>query len=196
VPKRILDVFTEFRKRTNGVPTISGTSLRGALTFHSLHGIGTVEKDEMRALVLRGQPWSPTERLRKRRRGTGEAIARDASHNRSAPRALPRPIHDRGGAHGAKRRAHSAALGRPTRRWHGIQDQLISDIDADYGVFDGRIFKANLFAAWILRADLPWPRRASGALDLSDDAFRKRASTPVAGFPVQNAASRPSRGPR
>ena len=47
---------------TNGVPTGSGAGLLGALTFHGLDGIGAVEKDEMRALVLRGGPWSDVER--------------------------------------------------------------------------------------------------------------------------------------
>jgi DNA polymerase I len=62
MPERVLDLFAEFRNRTNGVPTGSGASLLGALAFHGLDSIGTVEKDEMRALVLRGGPWSDAER--------------------------------------------------------------------------------------------------------------------------------------
>ena len=41
------------------------------------------------------------------------------------------------------------------------------------GVFEGRTFKANRFAAWLDRAGIPWPRLESGALDLSDDTFRE-----------------------
>ena len=63
VPERVLDLFTEFRNHTNGVPTDSGAGLLGALAFHGLDGIGAVEKDEMRALVLRGGPWSDAERV-------------------------------------------------------------------------------------------------------------------------------------
>ena len=62
VPERVLDLFTEFRNQTNGLPTTSGAGLIGALAFHGLDGIGALEKDEMRALVLRGGPWSDTER--------------------------------------------------------------------------------------------------------------------------------------
>src|SRR5438270_9212296 len=62
VPERVLDLFTELRNRTNGVPTGGGASLLGALAFYGLDGIGTVEKAEIRALVLRGGPWSDTER--------------------------------------------------------------------------------------------------------------------------------------
>src|SRR5262249_12186059 len=61
------------------------------------------------------------------------------------------------------------------RNWSKIQDQLIAEIDADYGVYDGRAFKADRFAAWLAPAGIPWPRLASGRLDLSDDAFREMA---------------------
>jgi DNA polymerase I len=61
-PERVLDLFTEFRNSTNGIPTGNGAGLLGALAYHGLDGIGALEKDEMRALVLRGGPWSDTER--------------------------------------------------------------------------------------------------------------------------------------
>ena len=64
-------------------------------------------------------------------------------------------------------------LARLKRHWHDIQDRLISEIDAGYGVFEGRTFKANRFAAWLDRTGIPWPRLESGALDLSDDTFRE-----------------------
>jgi hypothetical protein len=41
---------------------ISGAGLLGALAHFGLDGIGAVEKDEMRDLVLRGGPWTDTER--------------------------------------------------------------------------------------------------------------------------------------
>ena len=63
VPERVLDLFVEFRNETNGLQTISGASLLGALAQYGLDGIGAGEKDEMRDLVLRGGPWSDAERL-------------------------------------------------------------------------------------------------------------------------------------
>jgi hypothetical protein len=54
VPERVLDLFTEFRNLTNGTTTVSGAGLLGALAYYGLDRIGTVEKDEMRDLVLRG----------------------------------------------------------------------------------------------------------------------------------------------
>ena len=62
MPANILDLFTEFRDRTNGLPTPAGAGLLGALTYFGLDAIGATEKDEMRALILRGGPWSADER--------------------------------------------------------------------------------------------------------------------------------------
>jgi hypothetical protein len=62
MPERILDLFCEFRARTNGLDTPAGNSLLGALTYFGLDGMGAAEKDSMRDLVLRGGPWSEMER--------------------------------------------------------------------------------------------------------------------------------------
>src|SRR6516225_3924189 len=61
VPERILDLFTEFRNITNGLPTIAGSGLVGALSHYGLDNIGAAEKTEMRDLVLRGGPWTAPE---------------------------------------------------------------------------------------------------------------------------------------
>jgi DNA polymerase I len=61
-PERVLDLFAEFRNRTNGVTTGSGSGLLSALAFHGLEGTGAIEKDEMRALILRG-PWSEPDQV-------------------------------------------------------------------------------------------------------------------------------------
>src|SRR5262245_612532 len=46
MPAHILDLFTEFRDRINGLPTPAGAGLLGALTYFGLDAIGAVEKDE------------------------------------------------------------------------------------------------------------------------------------------------------
>src|SRR5262245_5223255 len=63
MPANILDLFTEFRDRTNGLETPAGAGLVGALTFFGLDTIGSQEKDELRARILAGGPWSPDERI-------------------------------------------------------------------------------------------------------------------------------------
>jgi DNA polymerase-1 len=61
MPARILDLFTEFRDRTNGRETPSGAGLLGALAYFGLDAIGATEKEDMRSLVMRGGPWSGDE---------------------------------------------------------------------------------------------------------------------------------------
>ena len=43
-------------------------------------------------------------------------------------------------------------LDRLRAGWPGIQDQLIGEIDSDYGVYERRTFKADRFAAWLAHA--------------------------------------------
>jgi hypothetical protein len=64
-PANIIDLFVEFRDRTNHIaqrrkPGVKppGARLIDALTYFGLDTIGAIEKDEMRALVLRGGPSS------------------------------------------------------------------------------------------------------------------------------------------
>ena len=65
------------------------------------------------------------------------------------------------------------------KHWTDIQDDLIAEIDADYGVYDGRTFKEERFEAYLEREDIPiWPRLESGRLDLDDSkrhVFREMA---------------------
>jgi DNA polymerase I len=187
VPERVLDLFTEFRNRTNGVPTGNGAGLIGALSFHGLDGIGALEKDEMRALVLRGGPWSNIERA-----AILDYCESDvAALARLSPVMLPKIDLPRALLRGrymsavARMERNGVPIDVSTlellrRNWSKIQDQLIAEIDADYGVFDGRTFKADRFAAWLGRVGIPWPRLESGRLDLSDDAFRELAR----GYPM------------
>jgi hypothetical protein len=182
VPERVLDLFTEFRNQTNGVPTISGASLLGALAHHGLDGIGTTEKDEMRDLILRGGPWSDAER---------KAIVDYCESDVAAlARLLPAMLPHIDLPRALVRGRYMVAAARMERNgvpidvetleqlrayWSDIQDQLIMEVDRDYGVYEGRTFKADRFAELLGRNNIPWPRLESGQLDLSDDTFRQMA---------------------
>jgi hypothetical protein len=182
VPERVLDLFTEFRNHTNGIPTSSGNGLIGALTHYGLDSIGAVEKTEMRDLVLRGGPWTEAER---------EAIldyceSDVAALERLLPAMLPHIdlpralLRGRYMAAAARMERHgvptdTATLGQLRLHWSGFQDRLITEIDRDYGIYDGRTFKADRFAQWLARNNIPWPLLDSGRPDLSDDTFREMA---------------------
>ena len=181
-PERILDLFVEFRNHTNGLPTISGAGLLGALAHYGLDSIGAGEKDDMRDLVLRGGPWSSDEQL-----AILDYCESDvASLARLLPAMLPKIDLPRALLRGrymaavARTEFNGVPIDVPTlnlllNNWTNIQDDLIADIDASYDVFDGRTFKADRFAQFLVRQGIAWPRLESGRLDMSDDTFRQIA---------------------
>jgi DNA polymerase I len=196
MPARILDLYVEFRNSTNTLqqkglkPFESG--LLGALAAHGLDTIGAAEKEEMRALILRGGPWSGEERA---------AILDYCESDVTAltglvPAMLPRIDLPRALLRGRYMAAVAAmehvgvpidvtGLQRLRRHWEDIQGELIARIDTDYGLFDGLTFKYERFAEWLRIAGIPWPRLESGKLDLSDDAFRQAAHAYPAVAPLR-----------
>ena len=184
MPVNVLDLFSEFRDRTNGLQTPAGAGLVGALTYFGLDSLGSQEKDDLRALVLRGGPWSPDERI-----AILDYCATDVSAlERLLPAMLPGIDLPRALLRGRYMAAaaamefngvpiDTATLGLLRQHWTDIQDDLIASIDVDYGVFDGRSFRAQRWAEYLIANNIPWPRLESDRLDLSDDAFREMART-------------------
>jgi hypothetical protein len=200
VPERVLDLFAEFRNHTNGMPTVSGASLLGALAHFGLDSIGTTEKEDMRSLILRGAPWSDSERS-----AILDYCESDvAALARLLPAMLPRidlrraPLRGRFMVAAASIERNGVpidirTLSRLKMHWLDIQNELIAEIDANYGVFEGRTFKADRFAAWLARHDIPWPRLESGRLDLSDNTFREMARAHPAVAPLRELRTALSR---
>ena len=62
LPVNVLDLFTEFRNATNGLPLPCGAGLLGALAWYGLGSVEAAEKESMRELALRGGPWTEAER--------------------------------------------------------------------------------------------------------------------------------------
>jgi DNA polymerase family A len=181
MPARILDLYVEFRARTNGLPS-SGNALINALAHFGLDAIGAAEKDRMRDLVLGGGPWSDSEREEILDYCEGDVL----SLERLLPAMLPKIDLPRALLRGRYMAAASAKewagvpidvpmLERLRAHWSGIQDRLIAAIDKDYGVYEGRSFRKHLFAAYLNRQGIPWPLHPDGELDLQDDAFREMA---------------------
>ena len=61
------------------------------------------------------------------------------------------------------------------QHWTGIQDELIAEIDRDYGVFEGRSFRRERWRQWLAAHGIPWPTTETGQLKLDDDTFREMA---------------------
>ena len=182
LPKNVLDLFTEFRNLTNGIPTVSGAGLLGAMVHFGLDAIGTVDKTEMRDLAMRGGPYTSEEQqaLLDYCQSDVQALARLLPRmmpHLDLPRALLRGAYMAAAANIEHRGVpiDTETLSALRFHWGDIQARLIERIDADYRVFDGRTFKADRWAVWLAANDIAWPRLPSGRLALDDDTFREMA---------------------
>jgi hypothetical protein len=200
MPARILDPFVEFRERNNKIPSKRGgktpkpseASLLAAMAHFGLDSIGVVEKEAMRALVLRGSPWSRDEKADILDYCQSDVEALD----RLLPAMLPKIDLPRALLRGRYMAAVAAMehngvpidiemLERLRHGWPEIQDRLIAEVDVDYGVYDGRRFKADRFAQWLAINGIPWPRLSCDRLALDDETFRQQAITYPAISPLR-----------
>ena len=170
--------FTEFRNHTNGLSTIAGNGLLGALVHYGIDGIGATEKKDMRDLVLRGGPWTSDEQIAILDYCESDVAALARSLPAMLPRIdLPRAIYrGRYMAAVASMEYTGIPMGvanfdRLRDRWISISDQLIVKIDSDYRVYEGRTFKTDRFERWLIQHEIPWPVLDSGRLALDDDTF-------------------------
>jgi hypothetical protein len=197
VPTNIIDLFAEFRAETNGLQLPMGRSLLGALAYFGLSGMAAGEKEAMRDLILTGGPWSREDRV-----AILDYCAEDvdatcllldamAEHVARSPKRLGHAVL-RGRYMGAVAAMEHVGIpvdiptfGRLQESWSGIQHQLVEAVDRDFGVYDGRTFKSDKFAAWLIRSGIPWPRLDSGQLALDDDTFRAMAKAYPAVSPLR-----------
>src|SRR6202040_677918 len=62
--------------------------------------------------------------------------------------------------------------------WDRIREGLIPEVDRAYGVYQGRVFRADRFEAFLNHQNIPWPRLPdTGRLDLKEATFRAQAKT-------------------
>jgi DNA polymerase I len=195
-PVYVLDLFTEFRARTNGLPLPNGAGLLGALTLFGIEGIDITEKTEMRALILSGGPWSADDRAAIIEYCQSDVLALE----RLLPAMLPRIDLPRALLRGRFMKAAAAIEWNGTpidiaildllrRHWLGIQDALIAEIDHDFGVFDGRSFRMERWEQYLTLRGIPWPMLDTGRLDLSDDTFRQMARSHPTVAPMRELRS-------
>ena len=182
LPNFIIDLFCEFRCQTNGLKLPVKNNLLGALSIHSLEHIPLVEKEEMRELALRGGPYSTAEKLALLDYCQTDVDALVALLSKMAPEISIDHALIRG--HYMQAVARMESVGIPVDLplleslrvgWDSIQDDLIADVDKDFGVYEGRTFKSELFTQYLNRNQISWPRLDSGYLDLQDQTFRSMA---------------------
>jgi hypothetical protein len=141
-PARTLDLFTEFRNVTNGLPVPCGNGLLGALAYFGLDALAAAEKEDLRQLAMRGGPYADAERraLLDYCRTDVDGLAR------LLPAMLPRLDLPRALLRGRYMAAAARmewngvpldvdALARLRGSWEHIKGRLIEEVDRDYQVF-------------------------------------------------------------
>jgi hypothetical protein len=196
MPPRVLDLFAEFRCRTNGLPTPGGASLLGALAYFGLDTVGGTEKRELQE-AIGGDTW----RDHFAQADILDYCERDVlALTRLLAAMTPKIDLPRALLRGRFMVAAAAmeyagvpidveTLAELRRRWTDIQDDLIAAIDADFGAYEGRTFKTERFARWLVANNIPWPRLDSGNLALDDDTFRQMARAYPAVSPLRELRS-------
>lgn len=188
LPENVLDLYAEFRVKTNGKVLASGRGLLGALAYFGENGIDALEKDAMRDLILRDGTYSAEERA---------AILNYCESDVVATVKLLRAMRNEFGS--AQRLGHALLRGRYSKaaalmEWYGIpidtellcrlrenwdrlKNELIALVDAQFGVYEGRTFKQARFAEYLRQKGISWPMLASGRLALDDDTFSQQCKT-------------------
>lgn len=182
LPENVLDLYVEFRCLTNGTTPPNGAGLLGALLYFGLPTIAAQHKDAMRDLTLRGGPWTEQEQIDLLDYCETDVVALELllpamMPTLDLPRALMRGRY-------MKAVSHMHTTGTPidtqmqleiATYWDQIQDALIEEIDASYGVFEGRTFKTKNWADYLQKEGIAWPRLATGRLELTDETFKQMA---------------------
>lgn len=188
MPANVLDLYAEFRVETNGMTLPHGNGLLGALSYYGQPSIDVLEKEAMRALILRPGARTAAERL-----AILDYCASDVDSTATLL-AVMRPLFDsdqrlgqaliRGRYSKAVARVEDAGipidgqlLTQLRANWSSLQDRLISRVDANYNVYDGRTFRIARFADYLVRNNIPWPMLPSGRPALDDDTFSEQCKS-------------------
>ncbi|QDU22107.1 DNA polymerase [Urbifossiella limnaea] len=198
LPARVLDLYAEFRLLTNGGPTPHGSGLLGALAHFRLDGLAAGEKDELRALAIRGGPFTAAERA-----ALLDYCAADVDAlARLLPRMAPRLDLSRALLRGRYMTAaarmewtgvpiDAAALAALREHWSGIKERLVRVVDADYRVFapTGRqLDPASRFGAAVIDAARQWELDPDALAAAADHLHREEVEATAGRLAAVRAA--------
>jgi DNA polymerase I len=195
-PDHVLDLFIEFRARTNGRSLPNGSGLLGALTYFGIDGIDVAEKRDLQTKIVTGGPWDADDCIAILDYCWSDVVALERLLSAMLPQIDLRRALYRGQF--MKAAAAIEWAGVPIdyetlellrHYWTDIQDNLIADIDRDYGVFEGRSFRLEKWANYLCAHNIPWPTTETGQLSLSDDTFRQMAKSYPAVSPMRELRS-------
>jgi hypothetical protein len=186
-PERAIDLFAEFRVETNGEKLPAGRSLLGALTYFGLPAMGAEEKSAMRDLIIGGGSWDEDQRRAildycqedveavERLFSVLEPVIAESSQRLGCALLRGRYMMAVAGMEWSGVPMDRPLLSRLQEHWETIQLDLIQDVDADFGVYDGATFKGDRFLTYLSQENLPWDFTETGRPVLDDDFFSEMA---------------------
>jgi DNA polymerase I len=135
----------------------------------------------MRNLAMRGAPWTDDERQALLAYCHSDVVALTRLLSALEPHLTPQAL-----LRGAYMQAVAwmewigvpldmGALHIIRHYWDEVKKRLINRVDHQYGVYSEYQFKNDLFEAWLITHQLPWPQTATGRLDTQADTFRDMA---------------------
>jgi hypothetical protein len=161
IPSRIVDLFAEFRLRTNFALGKAerakllprGSGLLGAAAFFGIDAMEAAEKEANRALILNDGPWTPETRARVLDYCQADVITTGRLFlamlpEIDLPRALIRGRYTPAVA-GMEHRGvpiDVTTFGRLRDCWEGLKAEIVRDADP-FGFFEGASFREDRFNA-------------------------------------------------
>jgi hypothetical protein len=183
MPVNVLDLSAEFRCRTSGLAVPCGRGLLGALAYFGLPSIDASEKDAMRELSNRGEPYTDRERLSLLDycQSDVDSLARLVPAmlpTIDLPRALVRGRYMAAAARMEWRGIpiDGEALDRLRANWDHIKGRLIAEVDADYGVFvptNSRLDPATATGQAIIETAKDWEIDPDQLAQAVDSVYRE-----------------------
>jgi hypothetical protein len=192
LPRNVLDLFIEFRRRTNNSDEHQPPAgLLNTLDYFNLDSIEVQAKEQWRGMVLRGGPWTAEERA-----GVLDYCWSDVD---ALQRLLPvMPVSNFGHSliHGSYMRADAwmRHRGIPIDRllfddfiafWGELRQELINDLNSRFPFFEGASFRHKLLKQWVVSHGIRfWPLTPTGQLKTDAETLRAMAQRcpPVAEF--------------
>lgn len=192
LPARIIDLYPEYRRMTNGAVGYTTRSGYGLLAAADAFGVTTMDtnhKTDMRELIMSGGPWSPEQQ-----NDILEYCAHDVTITANLFRQMwPKIATDRLALTQALLRGRytvavakmefagtpidTVLLTKLKSNWPELRLHLIKAVDQDYGVYEGSTFKQSKFEHWVSAQAIPWPRTDLGKLRLDEATFRQMSKS-------------------
>ncbi|MCA1365813.1 hypothetical protein I6F15_00090 [Bradyrhizobium sp. BRP14] len=186
-PKRIVDLYAEYRLIANGRHLPGGSGLLGAMLNFGLESMAPAEKKQLRDRIMQGPPYSNEDRQAILDYCMADVDATAllletmepwiASDTTRFGQALLR------GRYAAALAAMEHAgvpvdvdlLSSLRNAWSSINFNLINEVDRGFGVYEDGHFRERLFAEMVIARGIDWPRLPTGRLALDAEVFRSMA---------------------